>query len=126
MGEIYLNNIRLYAYHGCLAEEAIIGSDYRVDLVLTTSLTLSCQTDDLNDTIDYVTATEIVSKEMAIRSKLLEHVAQRIISSLFTQFTTLNHATVRVAKINPPIGADVESVEIKLSLDRNTWAKQNF
>lgn len=126
MGEIYLNNIRLYAYHGCLAEEAVIGSDYRVDLVLSTSLSLSCQTDNLHDTIDYVAATEIVITEMAVRSKLLEHVANRIISSLFSQFATLDNATVRVAKINPPIGADVESVEIKLSIDRITWAKQNF
>jgi dihydroneopterin aldolase len=33
MGEIKVNNIKVYAYHGCLDEEAKIGSDYVVNLV---------------------------------------------------------------------------------------------
>ncbi len=52
MGEIHLNNIKLYAYHGCLKEESIIGSDYRVDVILYTSLEKSCASDELKDTIE--------------------------------------------------------------------------
>ena len=32
MGKIYLKNIRLYAFHGCMDEEEKIGSDYVVNL----------------------------------------------------------------------------------------------
>ena len=32
MGIIQVNNIKLYAFHGCLEEESKIGSDYRVDV----------------------------------------------------------------------------------------------
>ena len=67
MGTIKINNIRLYAYHGCLVEEGKIGSDYRVDLKVKTDLSKSAISDDLNDTVDYVHLNRIVKQEMAIR-----------------------------------------------------------
>ena len=75
MGIIKLTNIRTFSYHGCLEEEAKIGSNYRVDLTIKTNLKQSAQTDELNDTVDYVDLNRIVVEEMAIRAKLLEHVA---------------------------------------------------
>ena len=32
MGVIKVENIKVYAHHGCLSEETNIGSDYRVDV----------------------------------------------------------------------------------------------
>ena len=115
MGEIKVNNIKVYAYHGCLDEEAKIGSDYIVTLRLWASLEKSCASDALEDTLDYVTATAVVTREMKQRSKLLEHVAQRILDGLFEVFKTLDKAEVCVEKITPPIGAHVESVSVTLS-----------
>ena len=79
------------------------------------TLDTSCLTDDLADTLDYVAATAVVTQEMAQRSKLLEHVAQRILNGLFNVFATLEKATVCVEKLNPPIGAHVQSVSVTLS-----------
>ena len=45
MGKIQVNNIKLYAFHGCLDEEAKIGSEYRVDLEVKTNLQNSAQSD---------------------------------------------------------------------------------
>jgi dihydroneopterin aldolase len=115
MGEIKVNNIKVYAYHGCLNEEAKIGSDYLVNLRLWASLEKSCESDALDDTIDYVTATAVVTREMKQRSKLLEHVAQRILDGLFEAFDTLDKAEVCVEKMTPPIGGNVESVSVTLS-----------
>ncbi len=69
MGKIQVNNIKLYAFHGCLDEEAKIGSEYRVDLEVKTNLQNSAQSDELIDTVDYVHLNFIVKEEMAIRSK---------------------------------------------------------
>ena len=54
MGTIQVNNIKLYAFHGCLDEEAKIGSEYRVDVEVKADLRKSAKTDALVDTIDYV------------------------------------------------------------------------
>ena len=118
MGKIQVNNIKIYAFHGCLDEEAKIGSEYRVDLEVKTNLQNSAQSDELIDTVDYVHLNFIVKEEMAIRSKLLEHVAKRILDRVLNELKMVKKVTISVAKINPPIGGNVEEVAIILSKKR--------
>src|SRR5574343_748128 len=119
MGTIKLQNIRTFSFHGCLEEEARIGSDYRVDLEIKTDLRKSSMSDDLQDTVDYVLLNKIVVEEMAIRSKLLEHVAQRIVTRIFKEIPAVSRIVLAVSKLNPPIGGDVEAVTIELEEYRN-------
>ena len=114
MGTIKLQNIRTYSFHGCLEEEAKIGSDYRVDLKIKTDLRRSSVTDELKDTVDYVLLNKIIVEEMAIRSKLLEHVAHRIITRIFSEIPSVSRILLAVSKLNPPIGGDVEAVTIEI------------
>ena len=109
---IEVNNIRLYANHGCLEEEAKIGSRYRVDVSLETDFTIAAQNDDLSKTVDYVTINQIVAYEMSIRSKLLEQVAQRIVNESKKACPTIEKIRVKIAKLCPPINGDVEEVAI--------------
>jgi dihydroneopterin aldolase len=118
MGIIRVTNIKVYAFHGCLVEESKIGSEYRVDVSVVADLKPSSKSDDLLETVDYVHINKIVKEEMAIRSKLLEHVAKRILDSIFDEIAIANEATVAVSKINPPIGGNVEMVTIEMSLQR--------
>jgi dihydroneopterin aldolase len=118
MGIIKVENIRIYAHHGCLPEETIIGSDYRVDLKVTANLQPSAESDALEDTVDYVLLNAIVKEEMAKPSKLLETVAKRILTQIFIKDQRVTKATVKISKINPPIGGDVEMVTIKLTEGR--------
>ena len=83
MSTIRLKNIKIYAFHGCLLEEGQIGSDYLVNLSVRGNLKKAIKSDELKDTIDYVVLQKIVVEEMEIRSKLLEHVGQRIIDKIF-------------------------------------------
>ena len=114
MGIIRLENIRTFSYHGCLIEEGKIGSDYLVNLEVKTDLRKARDTDELTDTVDYVHLNKIVIEEMAIRSKLLEHVGERIIKRIFSEIPSISRIMVAVSKINPPIGGDVAAVTIQL------------
>ena len=115
MGIIKVEGIRLRANHGCMEEEAKIGGQYIVDVMLDTDFSAAAKDDKLSETIDYCDVYEIVKAEMAIRSKLIEHVAQRIIDKLKAKLTTLNYAEVKVTKLNPPINGDVERVCVIIS-----------
>ncbi|GAB1856443.1 dihydroneopterin aldolase [Flavobacteriaceae bacterium MHTCC 0001] len=117
MGIIKVENIRVFAYHGCLNEETKIGSDYRVDLEVKANLQTSAKSDKLSDTVDYVFLNKVVKEEMHIPSKLLETVARRILDRIFDEDTMVKKATVSISKLNPPIGGDVEAVTIKM-MDR--------
>lgn len=114
MGTIKLQNIRTFSFHGCLLEEGKIGSDYRVDLEVKTDLRKSAISDELHDTVDYVLLNQIVVEEMDIRSKLLEHVANRIITRIFREIPEVSRILLAVSKLNPPIGGDVEAVTIEM------------
>jgi dihydroneopterin aldolase len=115
LGIIKVENIRVYAFHGCLKEETKIGSDYRVDLEVKADLQASALSDELKDTVDYVLLNNIVKEEMQQPSKLLETVAKRILNRIFKDDTLVEKATISVSKLNPPIGGDVEMVTIKMT-----------
>ena len=121
MGIIKVKNIRLYAYHGCLVEEGKIGSDYRIDLSVSANLQNSSQTDNLIDTVDYVHLNRIVKEEMAIRTKLLETVAAKILDRIIIEIPMVKSATVHISKLNPPIGGNVEMVTIEMSRKQKSF-----
>ncbi|WP_421803667.1 dihydroneopterin aldolase [Flagellimonas sp.] len=118
MGKIRLKNVRIHSNHGCLKEEMLIGSDYRVDLEISADLSQPANSDQLSETVDYVHLNNIIKEEMTVRSNLLEHVAKRIIDRIFKEIKEVTEVEVEVAKINPPIGGDVESVSVKLKYTR--------
>ena len=118
MGIIKVENIRVFAHHGCLREETKIGSDYRVDLKVEAKLETSAKSDKLIDTVDYVLLNRIVRDEMRKPAYLLETVGKRILDRIFKEAHLVNKATVWVSKLNPPIGGDVEKVTIKMTYKR--------
>lgn len=109
---VEVNGIKIYAYHGCLPEEEKIGGHYEVDVHITTDFQGAAQQDDLLKTVDYVVVNTIVKREMAIRSKLIEHVGQRIVNSIKAEIKSVNALKVKVTKICPPINGDVNNVAI--------------
>jgi dihydroneopterin aldolase len=109
---IEVNGIKIYAFHGCLPEEEKIGGHYSVDVMLNTDFAEAAQNDDLSKTIDYVDVNRIVCEEMAIRSKLIEHVGQRIIDRIKKEINNIQAVRIKVTKICPPINGDVENVAI--------------
>jgi len=110
MQTINIRGIRLFAYHGCLEEEALIGCDYVVNVQLKGDFLQATKTDELCDTADYIIVYRIVKEEMAIRSNLIEHVAERIITRIKKELTIVKQLTVEVIKRNPPMNGEVDEV----------------
>lgn len=109
---IEVTGIEVFAYHGCMDEEGLLGGKYIVDITLNTDFSKSAASDELIDTIDYVAVRNIVVEEMAIRSKLIEHVANRILVRFKNEFKTLITARVKVRKQSPPIQGLVKEVAV--------------
>ena len=108
---------RFYSNHGCLSEEAIIGQEYLVDVRLWVDLTPSAESDDLNQTVDYVDVHRICAREMAIRSRLVEHVAGRILKALRAELPlahAINQIEGEITKFAPPIGGDCDRITVVL------------
>jgi dihydroneopterin aldolase len=114
MGLIKVNGIRVFAYHGCLPEEARIGGQYVVDVSVEGAFDRAESSDALADTVDYGRITTIVKEQMAQRSRLIEHVARRILEALKGEWPGVGRFRVRVVKERPPVNGDVAQVEYVL------------
>jgi dihydroneopterin aldolase len=111
---VEVSGIEIYAYHGCMEEEARLGGKYIVDISIKTDFSKSAATDHLVDTIDYVQVRKIVVDEMATRSKLIEHVGYRILKRFQNEFPKAISFNIKVRKLNPPIEGTVKEVAITI------------
>ncbi len=111
---IEINNLRMRARHGVLMQERSVGNDFSVTVHLRYPIDEAMINDDVTDTLNYAEAVEIIKDEMSEPSALLEHVAARIRQSLIAKFPKIEGGFVRVAKLNPPITAQMENVAVKI------------
>ncbi|MCY1634404.1 dihydroneopterin aldolase [Marinifilum sp. D737] len=115
MGIIELEGMEFYAYHGCFKEEQIVGNKFTVYVRMEYDETKAAQSDCIGDALNYQRAYEKIKEQLQIKSHLLEHVCQRILDMLYENFPELQHATVKVSKMNPPMGGQIEKVSLTLS-----------
>jgi dihydroneopterin aldolase len=113
MGIITVSGIKLHGRHGCLPEEEKVGGEYVVDVTIQADFASAEKSDHLRETIDYCIVYDLVKQEMAIPSKLIEHVCRRILDRLHHKFPEALFE-VKVTKLRPPMNGDVESVSVLL------------
>lgn len=114
MSKIYLEEVKIYAYHGVLPEENTIGTYYLLNLEIHTDLWKAATSDDLHDTISYADINEVIHREMKIQSKLLEHVAGRIISAMHRDFPQIDYIKLKITKTAPPMQGEMKGAGIEL------------
>ena len=113
-----LNNLSFYSYHGVAPQERIVGNEFTISLKLKVDISKPAHTDDLNNTVSYADVYEIVKKQMAIPSKLLEHAAMNIVKMLFEEFELIEEINITLLKRNPPMGSDIDSAGVELHCTR--------
>lgn len=99
--------MRMHAYHGVIPQERQVGNDFVVSITVCYPFEDAMSSDALDDTLSYAEVSAVVCREMAVPSKLLEHVAGRIIESLKQEFPQITGGKVRITKVKPPIPGDV-------------------
>lgn len=114
MSKILLENIKIYAFHGVLPEEKVLGTYYIVNAEIETDLWKAAASDNLKDTINYAEINEIIHDEMKIPSELLEHIAGRIIQKVSEKFPQVTEVKVKITKTNPPMKGEMDGVSIEL------------
>lgn len=118
MGQIKLEDIEIYAYHGCYTEEQVAGNWFRVNVTLDTNMDVPSESDAIEDALNYQQVGQIIQREMNQKSHLLEHVCHRIMHELFHTFPQLEEATIEVSKMNPPVGLKMKCVTVSMTQHR--------
>ena len=88
---IFLRNLKFHAYHGVLPQEQITGNDYLLNVRIKVAMDKAVCTDLLTNTVSYADVFACIQQEMQTPSKLLEHVAGRIVTHLLKDYSTINN-----------------------------------
>ena len=119
MSVIRIENMKFYAYHGCFSEEQAIGTRFQVDVAMSTDTSKAQQSDNIGDTVNYLSVYQVVKREMMIPSHLLEHVADRIGRAVLESFPAVDSMVVKVSKMNPPLGGQMDCVSVEIEKSRH-------
>ncbi len=114
MAVIKLENMKIYAHHGCYSQEQKVGGRFNVNLQYTVDTTIPEQTDDITQTVSYLDVYQLVREQMAIPSAILEHVGRRIMDKLHQQYPSITTASVAITKLTPPLGGELEGVTVEV------------
>ena len=112
---VFIDEVRFHAFHGVMPQERAVGADFTVSLRVEYDFSRAIDTDDLTDTISYADLYDILKSEMAVPSRLLEHVAGRIVRSIADRYPQVSAISVKLSKDNPPMGADCRGAGVELS-----------
>ncbi len=114
MGLIQIENMEFYSFHGHFKEERIVGNKFLVNLTIETDMSVPQESDNLKDAVNYQRIYEIVKQQMEMKSYLLEHIAGRIIDSIYAEMEGIKKIKVKVSKMNPPMGGKIGSVSVMM------------
>jgi dihydroneopterin aldolase len=110
---IRLKNIQVYAYHGAHPHEREHGGRFEIDVELEADLLKAAQTDDLQNTIDYVQVQQtVVFLTTTKHHHLLETLVSTIADHLLQQFPA-REVIVRVRKPGASAGVVLDTVEVE-------------
>lgn len=115
---IELRDVHLFAHHGVMPQEQKIGAWFTIDIKLEITDYGCATSDEIDGTVSYADVYEILRQEMAIPSKLLENVCQRISKRLYGTFGQIEAIAITLCKDTPPMGGDRLKAAITLSSKR--------
>ncbi len=111
---IELKGMKFHAHHGLYEIEREKGGWFLVDVSFDCHTSLAIDKDEIDGTVNYEEVYNIVKEEMAIPSKLIEHVAGRIHQRIKKEVTGVLKLATKVYKLDAPLGGPLEHVSIQL------------
>ncbi len=103
MDTIHVTGIRAYGYTGYLAEEQVLGQWFEVDLSIDTDLADAGRSDDIEDTLDYRRAIDVVKRHIhKDRFALVEKLATAIADDILA-LDRVQRVRVQLSKPAAPI-----------------------
>lgn len=116
---IFIDHLKIYAYHGVLPQEQQIGANFYVSVKALIEVSeLAVVQDELQGTVSYADLCKTIRDEMARPARLLEHVAWRTSQTLLNKYPSIQEITLSIEKENPPMGQDIHAVGIEICTKR--------
>lgn len=100
------------AGHGCYDLEKKVGNRFVVSVEIDAESEEAAREDDVQKAVNYLNVYELVRREMATTSNILENVALRIGDAIRKEWSQVVKVRVEVSKLAPPLGGKIERVTV--------------
>ena len=111
---IRVEKARFYAFHGVFDQENRVGAEYELNVSVVIPVSASMRSDNLEGTVSYADIYEVCRIEISKPSRLIEHVALRIVKALSEKFPQIVSGTIEFRKVHPPIAGFDGSAAVKI------------
>jgi dihydroneopterin aldolase len=116
---IFVEGLRLHAFHGHFAHERKHGQTFVIDLELAVDLGEAALADDLKATVDYGKVVEVAREVFCgPPRKLVEAAALDVARALLEKFARVESVVARVGKVAPPIAATLSAAGVEIEVKR--------
>lgn len=121
MDKITIKNLEVFAHHGVLKEENILGQKFLITAVIEADIRSAGLHDAIGQTIDYAEACHRITQCVTGKTyKLIESVAEQVAQMLLTSYEPVRRITVEVAKPWAPIMLPLEAVSVTVQRSWHT------
>lgn len=117
-GKVALEGLEFHAFHGVYPHERESGNFFEVDITVETDFSDAATSDELEGTVNYEELFKIIKEEMEKPSKLLETVAENVVTDVMNRFPSAFAVEFKISKLNPPIGGKCKKATVTLSKRR--------
>lgn len=120
MDKIILRKMRFNGICGVFAEEKELAQPFLITITLEIPRIPACDTDDLNDTVDYGKVFAL-TKEVVEQGSydLIEYMAGEIVRKTMASSGIIHAVTVLVEKPDAPIDGDFKSMAVEIRRTRD-------
>lgn len=121
MDKINIKNLEVFARHGVLPEENVLGQKFLISTSLYMDLSGAGKTDDIVKTLDYAEICRAIKSFVENNTfKLIETVAERLAAMLLTKYHPLQRVWLEVKKPWAPIVMPCETISVEIDRSRHT------
>lgn len=100
---VYIENLRMHAYHGVMPQERRVGNDYVVNVRVGYPWMEAAKNDDVSQTLNYATLASLVEDVMRKPVNLLETAAAAMAEEIRHRFAKVSLIEIDIKKVAPPV-----------------------
>ena len=113
--KIYIRDLVVFANHGVMKEEQVLGQKFLVSCVLHTDLSRAGDTDNLKYSVNYASVCEFITKWMKENTyQLLEACASHLCNEILMEFRSIDRVEIELKKPWAPIGLPLDTVSVSM------------
>lgn len=117
MDQIRIENLEVFAKHGAIPEENVLGQKFLISAVLHTDTRKPGRCDHLEETISYGRASKFMERFVKLHTfQLIESVAEKLAEELLLMYPdSLSSVELEIKKPWAPIGLPLEYVSVRIT-----------